>query len=117
MKKTAGYRLRDLKRRSGYDANILPAKRPALSVADRVAKVDNVALLQMHLPWTHTTFVCLLVLGEGRECQRFFCYLQQQIILRSDNKKMMRNERIDWPTRDIAKLWSDLLSLLLLLML
>ena len=38
MKKTAGYRLRDLKRRSGYDANILPAKRPALSVADRVAK-------------------------------------------------------------------------------
>ena len=112
MKKT-----RDLKRRSGYDANILPAKRPALSVADRVAKVDNVALLQMHLPWTHTTFVCLLVLGEGRECQRFFCYLQEQIILRSDNKKMMRIERIDWPTRDIAKLWSDLLSLLLLLML
>ena len=30
---------------------------------------------------------------------------------------MMHNERIDWPTRDIAKLWSDLLSLLLLLML
>ena len=49
MKKTAGYRLRDLKRRSGYDANILPAKRPALSVADRVAKVDNVALLEMFL--------------------------------------------------------------------
>ena len=66
MKKTACIRLRNLKRRSGYDANILPAKRPALSVADRVAKVDNVALLEMHLPWTHTTFVCLLVLGEGR---------------------------------------------------
>ena len=111
MKKIAGYRLRDLKRRSGYDANILPAKRPALSVADRVAKVDNVALLQMHLPWTHTTFVCLLVLGEGRECQ------QEQIILRSDNRKMMHNERIDWPTRDIAKLWSDLLSSSLLLLL
>ena len=95
MKKTAGYRLRDLKRRSGYDANILPAKRPALSVADRVAKVDNVALLQMHLPWTHTTFVCLLVLGKGRECQRFFCYLQEQIILRSDNKKMRHSERLD----------------------
>ena len=95
MKKTAGYRLRDLKRRSGYDANILPAKRPALSVADRVAKVDNVALLQMHLPWTHTTFVCLLVFGEGRECQRFFCHLQQQIILRSDNKKMRHSERLD----------------------
>ena len=98
MKKTAGYRLRDLKRRSGYDANILPAKRPALSVADRVAKVDNVALLQMHLPWTHTTFVCLLVLGEGRECQRFFCYLQEQIILRSDNKKMcVCNEKSSLP--------------------
>ena len=116
MKKTACIRLRNLKRRSGYDANILPAKRPALSVADRVAKVDNVALLEMHLPWTHTTFVCLLVLGEGRECQRFFCFLQQeQIILRSDNKKMMHNGRIDWPTRDIAKLWSDLLSSSLLL--
>ena len=52
------------------------------------------------------------------ECQRFVCYLQQeQIILRSDNKKMMHNGRINWPTRDIAKLWSDLLSLLLLLML
>ena len=95
MKKTAGYRLRDLKRRSGYDANILPAKRPALSVADRVAKVDNVALLEMHLPWTHTTFVCLLVFGEGRECQRSFCHLQQQIILRSDNKKMRHSERLD----------------------
>ena len=43
----AGVRLRNLKRRRGFDANILPQKRPALSVAERVAKVDNVALLEM----------------------------------------------------------------------
>ena len=30
---------------------------------------------------------------------------------------MMHNERFDWPTRDIAKLWSDLLSSSLLLLL
>ena len=104
----AGVRLRNLKRRAGFDASILPPKRAALSGAERVAKVDNVALLEMHLPWTHTTFVCLLVLGEGRECQRFFCHLQQQIILRSDNKKMMHNGRIDWPKIEITILWSDL---------
>ena len=125
MKQTAGYRLCDLKRRSGFDANILPQKRPVLSVAERVAKVDNVALLEMFVMlfctclahtqifWTNTC--TYLVLGEGQECQRIVCYLQQeQIILRSDNKKMMHNGRIDWPTRDIAKLWLDLLLLLLL---
>ena len=49
MKKTAGYRLRDLKRRSGFDANILPTKRSVLSVAERLAKVNNVAKLEKFL--------------------------------------------------------------------
>ena len=42
----AGVRLRNLKRRRGFDANILPPKRPVLSVAERVAKVNNVAILE-----------------------------------------------------------------------
>ena len=46
MKQTAGYRLCDLKRRSGFDANILPPKRPVLSVTERVTKVKNVAILE-----------------------------------------------------------------------
>ena len=45
----AGVRLRNLKRRAGFDASILPPKRAALSGAERVAKVDNVALLEMFL--------------------------------------------------------------------
>ena len=45
MKKTAGIRLRNLKRRSGFDANILPAKRPALSDANRQAKVNNIEMV------------------------------------------------------------------------
>ena len=115
----AGVRLRNLKRRAGFDANILPAKKPALSVAERVAKVDNVALLEMFVMLfctclAHTQIFCTntctyLVLGEGQECQRIVCYLQQeQIILRSDNKKMMHNGRIDWPKIEITMLWSDL---------
>ena len=46
MKKTACIRLRNLKRRSGFDANILPPKRPVLSVTERVTKVNNVAILE-----------------------------------------------------------------------
>ena len=37
----------NLKRRAGFDANILPPKRPVLSVADRVAKINNVTILEM----------------------------------------------------------------------
>ena len=47
MSTDAGVRLRNLKRRRGFDANILPPKRPVLSVAERVAKVNNVAILEM----------------------------------------------------------------------
>ena len=39
----AGVRLRNLKRRAGFDASILPPKRAALSGAERVSKVNNVA--------------------------------------------------------------------------
>ena len=38
----AGVRLRDLKRRRGFDANILPRKRPALSNAERKTKVKEI---------------------------------------------------------------------------
>ena len=38
----AGVRLRNLKRRRGFDANILPRKRPALSDADRQSKVKEI---------------------------------------------------------------------------
>ena len=38
----AGVRLRDLKRRRGFDANILPRKRPALSNAERLIKVKEI---------------------------------------------------------------------------
>ena len=37
----AGVRLRNLKRRAGFDANILPAKKPAQSDANRQAKVNK----------------------------------------------------------------------------
>ena len=40
----AGVRLRNLKRRRGFDANILPAKRPALSDANRQAAVNNIEM-------------------------------------------------------------------------
>ena len=39
----AGVSLRNLKRRAGFDANILPPKRPVLSVTEGVTKVNNVA--------------------------------------------------------------------------
>ena len=38
----AGVRLRNLKRRRGFDANILPRKRPALSNAERKTKVKEI---------------------------------------------------------------------------
>ena len=38
MSTDAGVRLRNLKRRRGFDANILPRKRPALTNAEREAK-------------------------------------------------------------------------------
>ena len=38
----AGVRLRNLKRRRGFDANILPRKRPALSNAERQTKVKEI---------------------------------------------------------------------------
>ena len=38
----AGVRLRNLKRRRGFDANILPRKRPALSNAKRLTKVKEI---------------------------------------------------------------------------
>ena len=41
----AGVRLRNLKRRAGFDANILPAKKPALSDANRRAKVNNIVMM------------------------------------------------------------------------
>ena len=41
----AGVRLRNLKRRAGFDANILPAKKPALSDANRQAKVNNIEMM------------------------------------------------------------------------
>ena len=48
VSRDAGVRLCNLKRRAGFDATILPPKkRAALSVAGRVAKVDNVAFLEM----------------------------------------------------------------------
>ena len=78
----AGVRLRNLKRRRGFDANILPQKRPALSVAERVAKVDNVALLEMFVMLfctclAHTQLFCTntctyLVLGERRSARDLF---------------------------------------------
>ena len=43
----AGVRLRNLKRRAGFDANILPAKKPALSDANRQAKVNNIEIVSM----------------------------------------------------------------------
>ena len=43
----AGVRLRNLKRRAGFDANILPAKKPALSDANRRAKVNNIEIVSM----------------------------------------------------------------------
>ena len=42
MSTDAGVRLRDLKRRRGFDANILPRKRPALSNAERKTKVKEI---------------------------------------------------------------------------
>ena len=42
MSTDAGVRLRDLERRRGFDANILPRKRPALSDAERQAKVKEI---------------------------------------------------------------------------
>ena len=47
VSRDAGVRLCNLKRRAGFDANILPPKRPVLSVAERVAKVNNVTILGM----------------------------------------------------------------------
>ena len=41
--RNAGVRLCNLKRRAGFDASILPPKRAALSGAERVSKVNNVA--------------------------------------------------------------------------
>ena len=51
MKKTAGYCLRDLKRRAGFDANILPAKKPAQSDANRKAKVNNIEIVLTQGDW------------------------------------------------------------------
>ena len=47
VSRDAGVRLCNLKRRAGFDVNILPPKRPVLSVAERVAKVNNVTILGM----------------------------------------------------------------------
>ena len=43
VSRDAGVRLCNLKRRAGFDASILPPKRAALSGAERVSKVNNVA--------------------------------------------------------------------------
>ena len=82
VSRDAGVRLCNLKRRAGFDANILPAKKPALSVAERVAKVDNVALLEMFVMlfctcFAHTQLFCTntctyLVLGERRSARDLF---------------------------------------------
>ena len=45
VSRDAGVRLCNLKRRAGFDANILPAKKPALSDANRQAKVNNIEMV------------------------------------------------------------------------
>ena len=47
----AGVRLRNLKRRAGFDANILPAKKPAQSDANRKAKVNNIEIVLTQGDW------------------------------------------------------------------
>ena len=47
VSRDAGVRLCNLKRRAGFDANILPAKKPALSDANRQAKVNNIEIVSM----------------------------------------------------------------------
>ena len=47
----AGVRLRKLKRRAGFDANILPAKKPAQSDANRKAKVNNIEIVLTQGDW------------------------------------------------------------------
>ena len=44
-------RLRNLKRRAGFDANILPAKKPAQSDANRQAKVNNIEIVLTQGDW------------------------------------------------------------------
>ena len=47
----AGVRLRNLKRRAGFDTNILPAKKPAQSDANRKAKVNNIEIVLTQGDW------------------------------------------------------------------
>ena len=45
VSRNAGVRLCNLKRRAGFNANILPAKKPALSDANHQAKVNNIEMM------------------------------------------------------------------------
>ena len=62
VSRDAGVRLCNLKRRAGFDANILPAKKPALSDANRQAKVNNIEIVSM-LITNHKSQIVLMNLG------------------------------------------------------
>ena len=55
--------------------------------------------------------------GHNQSCSSFSikvvlvtCCRLGQIGCRCEIKKMLSNERLDWPTRDITRLWSDLFT-------
>ena len=99
--RNAGVRLCNLKRRAGFDASILPPKRAALSGAERVSKVNNVAnwrcfwccfVLALH------TYTCLL---STARTNYFQARQQEDDVQREDRLAQDRDHR--------ARVWDLLL--------
>ena len=97
----AGVRLRDLKRRRGFDANILPRKRPALSNAERQTKVKEI----------DRQCTMMVILTTQKLWSELFM-LARSVVYRSAIKRRKESDLLALLARWSAKLGSEFFCLL-----